>query len=140
MRTRSFRRYLKSSLIRVIAGTGLIVVAVLLATRPQIKTQYCDSRDNQPNSIACPKVDDDKILGVGPDGWTAIFTGVLALFTAVLTSVSFIQIRFLIKADETARISADAAKQSADVAERFFGTSIRALYRCRDNPKSHNSP
>lgn len=37
------------------------------------------------------------------------FTFVLSIFTGALVVVSFIQIRFLIRADKTARISADAA-------------------------------
>ena len=45
----------------------------------------------------------------------AFYTFVLSLFTGALVLVSAVQIWFLIRADKTARISADAAKASADV-------------------------
>jgi len=48
------------------------------------------------------------------DDPVAAFTAALVLFTAVLAGVSMIQVRFLIRADETARIAATAAKRSAD--------------------------
>jgi hypothetical protein len=48
----------------------------------------------------------------------AYYTKVLAWFTGVLAAVSIIQGIFLIKADKTARISADAAKLAAESAEK----------------------
>src|SRR5207302_928626 len=47
------------------------------------------------------------------DGITT-FTFVLACFTGVLALIAIIQIRYLIRANNTARISTDAAKQAAD--------------------------
>lgn len=46
-----------------------------------------------------------------------VYTFFLALFTAVLSGTAFVQIRYLRRADETARTTANAAKKSADVAE-----------------------
>jgi len=45
-----------------------------------------------------------------------LFTALLAVFSAVLTGTTFVQIRYLRQADETARISAEAAQDSADAA------------------------
>jgi hypothetical protein len=44
----------------------------------------------------------------------SFYTFILAIFTGVLGVTAFVQIRYLRKADETARIAADAAKKSAD--------------------------
>jgi hypothetical protein len=44
----------------------------------------------------------------------SFYTFVLAIFTGVLGSVAIVQIRYLIRADKTARVAADAAKKSAD--------------------------
>jgi hypothetical protein len=57
-------------------------------------------------------------LGIRPDAWTAIFTGVLSLFKLALAIVAAVQIYFLTKADKTARVAAEAAKTSAQAAER----------------------
>lgn len=56
----------------------------------------------------------------------SFYTFTLAVFTGVLGCVSIIQIRFLTRADGTARIAADAAKKSADVAERALVAGRRA--------------
>jgi hypothetical protein len=45
-----------------------------------------------------------------------LFTALLALFSGILTVTTFIQIRYLRRADETARISADAATIAARAA------------------------
>ncbi len=45
----------------------------------------------------------------------SFFTAVLALLTAVLAGVSVIQIVYLRRADDTARIAANAAQKSADI-------------------------
>jgi hypothetical protein len=50
----------------------------------------------------------------------AFYTLVLSIFTAVLAVVAIVQIRFLARADETAGISAEAARKSADVAEKIL--------------------
>ena len=52
---------------------------------------------------------------ITPDERIANYTEALAYLTAVLSFVSIIQLGFLLRADRTARLSADAAKQAADV-------------------------
>jgi hypothetical protein len=46
----------------------------------------------------------------------SFYTSLLAIFTGALVIVSVIQIRYLIRADETARMSAEAAKRAAQAA------------------------
>src|SRR6202035_4014094 len=48
------------------------------------------------------------------DDPVAFYTLVLGIFTALLVAVAGIQIRYLIRTDKTARISAEAAKKSDD--------------------------
>jgi hypothetical protein len=55
-----------------------------------------------------------KIPPESPEDRVADYTEVLAWFTAILALVSSAQIAFLFRADKTSRISANAAKQSAD--------------------------
>lgn len=62
----------------------------------------------------------------------SFYTSVLALFSGVLVGISVIQIRFLIRADQTATISARAAERSAKAAigvelpiiKRIYGPSL----------------
>jgi hypothetical protein len=68
-----------------------------------------------------------------PNDPISAYTFVLAIFTGLLVVVSGIQIRFLIKADNTARISADAAtvaanatKEATALAREEFRTTFRA--------------
>jgi hypothetical protein len=49
-----------------------------------------------------------------PDETIALYTEVLAWFTGILAFVSALQITFLIRADRTARTSADAARLAAE--------------------------
>jgi hypothetical protein len=61
--------------------------------------------------------------GESSDNRIADYTLVLAVFTGVLAAISIWQGMLLRKADETARVSANAAKQSADatlIAERCY--------------------
>ena len=46
----------------------------------------------------------------------AFYTFVLSIFTGLLAIIALIQIGFLIRSNKTARITAEAAKQSADAA------------------------
>jgi len=60
------------------------------------------------------------------DDPVAAFTAALVLFTAVLAGVSMIQVRFLIRADETSRIAAIAAKRSADTLDQTLVQTNKA--------------
>jgi hypothetical protein len=114
---RGANRQTTNNILLLIVVAFLIIVAVLFATRPQVEIQYSSDRQEQTQAAANTQIDNDKLFGVKPEGWTAIFTGVLALFTVILTVVSFVQIRFLIKADYIAHIAADAALKSANAAK-----------------------
>ncbi len=60
------------------------------------------------------------------DDPTAFFTATLAILTAVLAGVGVSQVYYLNRSDQTARISADAAKRSADIARDTLIASQRA--------------
>jgi hypothetical protein len=78
--------------------------SMLSSLPPQYNTenqQSTEGADKKPAQISA----DDRI---------ANYTEWLAVLTGGLVVVSAIQIRFLIRSDKTARISGDAAKQSAD--------------------------
>jgi hypothetical protein len=57
----------------------------------------------------------------------AFYTFVLSIFTALLAIVSATQIYFLTRADKTARITAEAAKKSAGIAEKSLLAANRPL-------------
>ena len=62
-------------------------------------------------------------------GWVTkdaitFFTVILSLFTGVLGATAIAQIKYLRRADETARTSADAAKRAADAASQQASASI----------------
>ena len=110
----NWSRLLRDLLFHVTVVGTLIIVAAFFATRPeytQIHYSYAYNSDiNSSNEIK------EKLLGISSEGWTAIFTGVLALFTLALVMVSSVQIYFLTRADETGRIAADAANLNARAA------------------------
>ncbi len=82
-----------------------------------------EATHEQPTDETSPKSTADERI--------AAYTGWLATFTLALVIVSAVQIRFLIRADETARITATAAKQSADAVMAAETAQVRIL------PKSH---
>lgn len=57
----------------------------------------------------------------------ADYTMWLTIFTAVLAAVSIVQICFLLRSDKTARISSEAAKKSAEIAEAALVAGTRAI-------------
>jgi hypothetical protein len=57
----------------------------------------------------------------------ADYTGRLALFTFALVIISSVQIYFLTRSDKTARLSAEAAKGSAETADRALRITQRAF-------------
>jgi hypothetical protein len=62
--------------------------------------------------------------GIGPEGWTAIFTGVLAFSTIGLGILA-------IRSDRTARISATAAKDAATTAKQTLILANRAWIKAK---------
>jgi hypothetical protein len=72
------------------------------------------------NEIARPQGTDERI---------ASYTGWLAVFTCALVVISGCQIYFLTRADKTARISADAAKDAAEAMRRSVTVSADTAKR-----------
>jgi hypothetical protein len=60
-----------------------------------------------------------------------LYTLLLAVFTAALVGVSAIQITFLLRADKTARMSAEAARDGVKVARDEFNVTHRPKLRVR---------
>jgi hypothetical protein len=57
----------------------------------------------------------------------SFYTSVLAIFTGVLGATAIVQIRYLRRADETARVTAKAARDAAEVAAKSANVSLLAL-------------
>lgn len=74
----------------------------------------CGERAEEAEGYDCKKEKRKSFWERTTDDPVAAFTAVLGLFTAVLAGVAVIQVRFLVRADETARAAAIAAKRSAD--------------------------
>jgi hypothetical protein len=97
----------------------LFVVAVYgvsLSSHEPIHDKKISSPSQGASQIIPPESPEDRV---------ADYTEALAWFTGLLALVSATQIAFLIRADKTARITAEAAKRSADAAVaaergRFF--------------------
>jgi hypothetical protein len=66
---------------------------------------------------------------IAADEKIATYTLALAIFTALLVLVSAFQIAFLIGADETARVAANAAQQSAEAAKQAIELSDKTAIR-----------
>lgn len=103
---------LRNVCVRVIAAAAIVIVATIIVTRSDTEL-YHPSEYNTSNAARTTQVASDKLFGIKPEGWTAVFTGVLALFTAVLTGVSSIQIYYLDRSEKIARRTAQAAKIAA---------------------------
>ncbi|MGA7384755.1 MAG: hypothetical protein WBW81_08730 [Methylocella sp.] len=69
----------------------------------------------------------------------AFFTLWLAIFTMILSAVAVLQIKFLVRGEGIADKTAQAAKDSADVAKRTF-TELERPYIFIDPPKFVPSP
>jgi hypothetical protein len=135
---RYLRRYLANPLITAIATATFIVVAAVFITRPQVEVPHDTNPSQKSESIERTHEQGLGLVGIGPEGWTAIFTAVLALFTGVLTVVSFVQIKYLTRADRTAARTAKAARDAAQIANRTLIASQRAWLRV--NVSATNQP
>jgi hypothetical protein len=62
----------------------------------------------------------------------ALYTLVLALFTTVIGTVALVQLGFIVRADETARISANAAREAANIAKDALLIPQRAYVCARE--------
>jgi len=104
--------------------SGMIIAGLLwFELTPQKPTSQApqagqERAENHGANIARPETADDRI---------ARYTWWLAAFTAALVTVSAIQIFFLIRADKTARRSADAALASTTVLPRIERAYVSVL-------------
>jgi hypothetical protein len=121
---------LEDFLFKVVVTATVIIVAAFFATRPTINLP--DHKENYPqaNQKAQNEEGEERLLWIGPEGWTAIFTGTLTIATIILATISFMQIKYLVKADKNSRRSAKAAQKSAEIAERSLLATQRAYIIC----------
>jgi hypothetical protein len=121
-----------------VIGFGVIEWRVSLLKFPEQKTQQTSAArtNNKLVQIGDPDKADDRI---------ARYTFWLAMFTGALVIVSAVQIRYLIRADRTARISAIAARRSAIAAKKSADAAIAvdlpmvAVVGVELDPSSSNS-
>lgn len=122
---RGWRTYLAGG--GLVLGLGLLLI-VPAHSQEHPNQQYRAQHDTNP--AACQEVPHEGFWGKAEEDPVAAFTGILALFTILLVVVSSIQIGFLIRADKTGRLAAEAAKTSAvaarDAAEAATSQSQEA--------------
>jgi len=109
---------------------GGSVVAVI---HPVPQAQHIEhgaaSTDEHPDENKVPKTWGQSLSVIWDRTWddpVAFYTFVLSIFTAMLAIVSATQIAFLFRADKTARITAKAAQDAANVATRTLTAGQRA--------------
>lgn len=122
MRERSIERYLESACFRAIVIATLVIVAALFASSPNGHGSQAAS-DKQPEHRADQQKDAESFWERTTHDPIAAYTGALAVFSGALVLVSAVQIYFLNRSDKTARLTAEAAKRSADafaIAERPY--------------------
>ncbi|HEY8031133.1 MAG TPA: hypothetical protein VIF02_01830 [Methylocella sp.] len=112
-------RLVRCSLFQAVVIGTLFIVAAFFATRPQYPYEHkgdtCTSNTYSNNETK------ERLFGVSAEGWTAIFTAVLAGFTFVLAGVSIIQIDFLTRADKNAAIqTAQLIEQKSIMRDQHF--------------------
>lgn len=121
---------LESFLFRSVVLLALIVAGATFSLhhddqRPS--RQHEGGSEQQAEKVGPPKSFMDRTL----DDPTAFFTAALAFLTTILAGVGAVQIRYLVRADDTARMSANAARKAAEVAERTLVASNRAWLKVK---------
>lgn len=135
-------RWLHSAIFQSIVIATLLIVSVFFATRPEYRQH--GRGENYYSSPYAENESEEKILGFSPEWWTAIFTGVLSIFTIIL---AFSTIGLWIAGERQFRIttkiaarqaiqtrkslalaaqSADAATKQAHISERAAHAQLRA--------------
>jgi hypothetical protein len=105
----------------VLALATLLVLAVYgvsISSQQNPHNQTVNRPDQNATQSVKPESADEKI---------AFYTEVLAVFTGILALVSSVQICFLYRADKITRITAEAAKKSAGVADLALRSTQRAM-------------
>ncbi|MDE2364238.1 MAG: hypothetical protein KGM42_16305 [Hyphomicrobiales bacterium] len=124
----SDRRHLESSiswamkdiLVQVVFVCTLAIIITFFASRPK----YDEQRSNDAQGIATHQKQPESFWEKTSSDPVATFTAALAILTAGLVIVSAVQIRFLIRADNTARDAARAASDSAKAMTASEGAYI----------------
>jgi hypothetical protein len=107
---------IQDTLLRPLLVAGMIVIGTGFGlsqpSEPPEKHEHTQKSDQKPAS-------NNPLKNFW--NWTtadavSFYTFVLAIFTGVLSVIAIVQIRYLVRADKTARISADAANLSANAA------------------------
>jgi hypothetical protein len=98
-------------------GTLLLVEGVAPTLHPPTQTQTAGQRGDETTNKNGGKKPKESFWQRTTDDPVATFTAALTLFTAVLAGASSAQFYFLIKADKTTRIAADAATKAANAAD-----------------------
>ncbi len=90
--------------------------------------------NNSPSEIVRPETPEERTADYTEA--LAYYTRALVIVTALLAVVSAIQIWFLIRADKTAKLTAVAAKQSADVAKAALEQTFAPYLDITVTPKA----
>lgn len=102
-----------------IVGSALVLAFCLLVFVPAVRLTDHEATNQKRGQNA--EIDQQRFapdsfwlrLGRSP---VDLFTALLAAFSAILTATTFVQIRYVRRADEISRASADAARDSAEAA------------------------
>jgi len=137
----------QSSALSAARGTSLPALGIILWQSlfpSKEQTPYSDGAQEQYSEQKSSNEGADEARAVAAakysiDERLATYTMWLAIFTALLVLVAIFQIGFLVRTDKTSTAAANAAKQSADVAERTF-TELERPYIFVDTPKFIPSP
>ncbi len=116
---------LRDTLFLSVVGFTLVLIAFAISLHQdhEAYSAYCQSAEHaETKGCELDKPFMERLIG-DP---AAFFTAVLAFLTLVLAAVAVIQIYFLNKSDQTARVTAEAALKSANVAERQVKAAIGA--------------
>jgi len=122
---------LRDALFRAVVLLGLIVLGVAFSLHRDDQSpshQHEGSSEQGTEHVGPPKSFAAKTL----EDPTAFFTATLAFLTFSLACVGVAQVYYLNRSDQTARISADAARKAAEVAERTLIASNRAWIKLTD--------
>jgi hypothetical protein len=104
MRHRAWRMLKPLALALLIVAVGIGAIAIVQHYEPS-KREAVQEANNQGEAKAVDILSSERV---------AYYTKVLAIFTAVLSAFGLLQIGFLIRSDNIARIAADAAKLNAE--------------------------
>jgi hypothetical protein len=107
----------------------VLLSCVSLSSEPLPETKHDETSNastaDNPGQNKNPKSRWERIWERTWDDPIAFYTFMLAVFTGVLGTVSIVQIAFLIRADKTSRIAANAARESAEITKQTLVATQR---------------